>query len=97
MLTDADAARLHEMCALERAIMAVLPPEHGHLMRELDELSAADMLAAENRILRIVGAALIEHDLGDVFEDVFRQARDTSRIEPGDARRFLFRTGGHTL
>jgi hypothetical protein len=48
------------------------------------------MAAAEDDLLRIAGAVLLEHGLDHLFELIYRRARSSSWYEPGDGRRFLF-------
>jgi hypothetical protein len=92
-INAADRARLDQVCELFHALSELRAPASRHLTARLDELHCDSMAAAEDRILRVAGAVLVEHDRGDLFEEIFAVAREGSNVQPGDARRFLFSGG----
>ena len=89
-LSPEDKARLDERCDLLQAITDA-HPESADLVRRFDDVCCDSEAATEARVLRIAGGLLLEHGLGDLFEEIYRFTHAGSDVQPGDGRRFLFR------
>ena len=86
--TPADRARQQEIVDLFQALNA-LGPQAKAFSDRLNDLHGATMADAEDRVLRLSGAVLLEH-AASLFEDIFARAREGEPVLPGEARKFLF-------
>lgn len=88
-MSDEHRKHLDEVVAIERELAS--DAHRGQLVARLSLLQAWLAADFEDRILRIVGTVLLEHDQADLFEEIFARCRAGSVVQPGDGRRFLFR------
>lgn len=88
-MTPAEKAILHRALDLEDVLVEFAGPATRPLVNQLSDIRGEAVADAEDRILRLCGAVLVEHGLEDLFDAIYARTIDAP-VEPGRARRFLF-------
>jgi hypothetical protein len=90
-MNEAEHARVKEIADILDRLVEVAGPAARPLIRRLEELHGEQVTEAESRALRICGAMLLEHDLTNLWEQIYAASQQGCLVRRGDAHRFLFR------
>ena len=86
-MTESERARVHEISTILDELVALGGTPARSLISRLETLYGEQLIAAEERVLRICGGMLVERGLSDFWEQMYAAVQQDRAVQPGDAAR----------